>query len=153
MNKKKSAQVSMEFLVVFSIILIIFIITSFFLYQKVTQANEIKVNIAGKKISNSIAESINEVFIVGEGFSKILELPEKIFFDNYLVKFYSQEPSVFVFTERLSWSSPLSTPEINCTMSICSYSNGVTTINVVDLTSTLKIRIVNKDEKIYLEDV
>jgi uncharacterized protein (UPF0333 family) len=148
-KRETEAQASIEFFIIFSVMILIVIILSIFLYQKVLQGNAIKEYMEGQRISNKIASAIDDVYIAGDGFSKIINLPARISLEDYQVKFYAHEPTVFIYTERQSWSSPLATPEINCTIEEkCSYSEGVITMYINESTN---VRLVNKEGKIYFE--
>lgn len=142
------AQVSIEFLVSFGVILLLFTLFSVIVYQKFVETNEIKIDLKGQRVSNSLAQAINEVYLAGEGASMDFTFPDKIVLSEYEVRFFDGEPTVFLSTERQSWSSPLLTPYINCTLSQCSYSAGVTKLKI---NATLTINLVRREEKIYLE--
>ncbi|MEM2918101.1 MAG: hypothetical protein QXY62_01180 [Candidatus Altiarchaeota archaeon] len=143
------AQASIEFAVAFVIVALLFLFFSVIIYQRSVQINETKLNFAGQKISNSIADAINSVFISNSGTSECFSIPEKIHKDSYIVKFYKEEPTVFVYTDRQTWSSPIMTPYVNCTMKICSFSENSTIINV---NSTLNIRVSHINDVIYLSE-
>lgn len=143
------AQASIEFAVAFVIVALLFLFFSVIIYQKSVQINEMKLNFAGQKISNSIADAINSVFISDSGTSQCFSIPEKIHKDNYIVKFYKDEPIVFLYTERQTWASPILTPYVNCTMKICSFSENATTMNV---NSTINLKVSHIEDFVYLSE-
>jgi len=148
--KKESGQASIEFLITFGFVILIFIIFFILIHQKFIQGSEIKKDTAGQRLVNSIAESINSVFMSGIGASECITLPKKIYLDeDYLIKFYREEPTIFLYTERETWVSPLVTPYINCTLNLCSFSNNATILRV---NSTIKVKISYKNDKIYIEE-
>ncbi len=149
MNFNRKAQASIEFLVAFAIVVVIFLVFAVAMYQKSIQANEIKADMMGQRVANSIAEAINSVYIAGEGFSQTITLPEKISLSSYEVKFYRDEPTVFLFTETQSWSAPLVMPYVNCTMSICEFSDNTATMHI---NSTLNVKVSYIEDKIYLSE-
>ncbi len=134
-------------MVAFSIILLLFVVLSVLLYQKVVQTNEIKTDLAGQRLVNSLAEAINNVYLAGDGFSQIISLPGEIAQKEYEVRFFAEEPTVFLSTEKQSWSAPLFTPEVNFTLGmecIVSYAKNLT------IDSVTEVKVINQDERIYL---
>ncbi len=138
----------MEFLISISLVLIIFMIMGIVIYQKYVGVTDTKIDIAGRHTADTIAENINEISSVGNGYSQFFTLPGEIYGDSYTVEFYKNEPAVFV-KSGMTWSSPLFTTNITCLMSICETSGDITRIN---LNSTKKVRISNHEGVVYLED-
>lgn len=144
----RKAQASSEFLVTMALILLILIILGFIIHQKYIATNDLKVDIKGGRIVGSIAANINEIYISGSGYSQYLELPYQVYGNNYTVKFYYNEPVVEVSALGMTWSSPLYTPWVNCSLNICYTEGGITTMNV---NSSIRVRARNKNGVIYLE--
>ena len=148
MNKRK-AQASMEFLVTMSLVLIIFIIIGFVIFQKFNSTTYMKFDIEGQDAANSIADEINGMAIAGDGYYLYFTLPSDIQGMPYTVSFYVNESVLELNTLDMSWASPLSTTRVNCTMSICSFDGKKTIMNVNE---TRRIKIENDDEIIYLKN-
>jgi len=148
MNKEK-AQASAELLITLSLILLIFIIVGFVLFQKFNATTDMKFDMEGQRIANSIAEGINEIAIVGDGYSHYINLQGDIQGLDYTVRFYANESIVEVNTLDMTWTSPLSTPRVDCTLDICSSDGKIITMQV---DSARRVRIENKDEIVYLKD-
>jgi len=148
MNKGK-AQASMEFLITMSLILIIFIIIGFVIFQKFTSTTYMKFDIEGQDVANSIAEGINGMAIAGDGYYLYLTVPGDIQGMPYTVSFYVNESVLELSALDMNWASPLSTPYVNCTMDICSFDGQKTTM---DVNESMRIKIENNDEVIYLKN-
>jgi len=148
MNQEK-AQASMEFLVTMSLILMIFSVIGFVIFQKFTSTTYMKFDIEGQDIANSIAEGINWMAIAGDGYYLHLTLPGDIQGMPYTVSFYANESVLELSALDMSWASPLSTPYVNCSLSICSFDGQKTTMNVNE---SMRIKIENNDEVIYLKN-
>lgn len=146
-GSNRNAQVSIEFLMATSLILIIFMIMGFVIYQKYVAVTDIKIDIAGRHIANIIAGNINEISGAGDGYSQYLNLPAGIYGNSYVVEFYKDEPTVFVRSE-MTWSAPLFTTKINCNMAICSTSGGKIVMNINNSTM---VKVINRNETIYLD--
>ena len=148
MNKRK-AQASMEFLVTMSLILMIFSIISFVIFQKFNSTTYMKFDIEGQDTANSIADGINRMAIAGDGYYLYFTLPGDIQDMPYTVSFYVNESVLELNALDMAWASALSTTHVNCTMSICSSDDQKTVMNVNE---TRKIKIENDDEVIYLKN-
>lgn len=148
MNKGK-AQASMEFLITMSLILLIFSIISFVIFQKFNSTTYMKFDIEGQDTAKSVAEGINAMAIAGDGYYLYLTLPGDIQGMPYTVSFYVNESMLELSALDMTWSSPLSTPYVNCTMSICSSDDQKTTMAINE---SMRIKIENKDEVIYLKN-
>ncbi len=139
----------MEFLIVISLVLIIFMIMNLVIYQKYVAVTDLKKNLEGRHTAKTIAENINEISSLGQGYSQYFTLLAAIYGDSYIVEFYKNEPTVFVKSE-MTWSAPLFTANITCLMNTCETVGNVTVINV---DSTKKVKVSNHEGIIYLEDV
>jgi len=147
MNKDK-AQASIELLITLSLTLLIFIIISFVIFQKFNATTDMKFDMRGQRIANSIAENINEIAIVGDGYSHYFTLPGDIQGLPYMIRFYANESIVEVNTLDMTWASSLSTPRVTCILDICSSDGKITTMQVNE---TRIVRIENIDGVIYLK--
>lgn len=120
MNRR--AQVSIEFLVVASVILLLFVIMGYVINQKMRQAYDIKLDVEGQSVANDIAAVINQVVSVGDGFSQKLVLPADVMDTGvYHVRFYADDPTVYVEAGGMTWSAPLYTTNVSCAIDECIY--------------------------------
>ncbi|MBD3260291.1 MAG: hypothetical protein GF334_01215 [Candidatus Altiarchaeales archaeon] len=122
----KPGQASIEFLVSVSAILIIFIVAGFFVFEKVIQITDYKVNIQGKRLSKSFADNINSVTAAGDGYSQRMYLPNYLYAGReYELVFYENDPRIhlhgssFSTGDDLFFSAPLSTDLIECNLREC----------------------------------
>ena len=140
------AQVSMEFLITVFLIMLLFIIMGFFIYQKYVTSTYIKLNIAGQQLTNSIADSINEISAVGDGYYQYITLPASIYGESYTVRFYKNEPTIFVYTDVMSWSAPLVTSNIGCgRRGICLTKYNDTNKEIyMHITNRTEVKLVNR---------
>ncbi len=143
------AQASAEFLVTLSLVLILFIIIGFILLQRFNATTYMKFDIEGQDVANSIAGGINEMAITGDGYYLYLDPPGDIQGMPYTVSFYVNESILELRVLDMTWASSLSTPRINCTLSICSFNGRKTTMQINE---SIRIKIENRDEVIYLKN-
>lgn len=131
---------------------------SLLIYQRYARSTEIKTYMHGKRVANLIADNINEINTVGNGYYQYFTLPEKLYGNrNYTVSFFKDEPTVFVYGSSflsgitLYFSSPLNTVEVKCFMAecnnLCNSSPDETCLVVND---TMSIRVVNDDGIVFL---
>lgn len=111
-------QTSIEFMVVLGIVMIIFIFMVIIIQQKVVQSSEFKMEAHGRRVLYTVAENINEIVSVGEGYHKCFSLPGSLFGKrNFRLLFYPDEATAYLETEDLIWSAPISTLNVSCTIS------------------------------------
>ncbi len=124
----KKAQVSLEFIITLSIVLILLVVMGVVIHQKNAEITAINIDVQGKRVTDSIADNINEIYTVGDGYSTTFSLPENLYGDTgYMVAFYRDEPRVSVETDNgFSWSRPLATHEICCGASLCNCTENST---------------------------
>lgn len=114
------AQASLEFLVVMSIIVVIFVIMSLIVYNWLVTSTEFKIQTQGRRIINSLADNINQITIVGDGYSQCFTMTGTIYGDEgYNVTFYGGEPTAFLTSMDITWSAPLATSNIVCLIPEC----------------------------------
>jgi hypothetical protein len=64
-----------------------------------------------------VAENINEVVSVGDGYHKCFTLPGEIYGRRrYNISFYAGDPAVFLQTQDFTFISSLATPNVSCTI-------------------------------------
>jgi len=154
----RSAQASLEFLVTLASVMLVFIIASYFIYFKVVQTLDYKVYVQGTHLANDLAESINVVNRVGDGYSVDVGVEERLYGNReYTISFFRDEPTVFLHGssfsrgESLWFSAPLSTSDVVCLvdecLSGCNQSLGEVCLNVTGETS---IRLVNRMGVVYI---
>ncbi|MFC2154740.1 hypothetical protein ACFLRC_04595 [Candidatus Altiarchaeota archaeon] len=139
---------SIEFMIVVSIILLVFIIMGYAINQKMREAYLLKFDISGRAVADQIADAINEIVSVGDGFSQKIVLPPRVYTAvNYTVHFYPDDPTVFVKAEDKTWSSPLYTTNISCAVEECRYKCNQTPEEVclnVDKNRTIELEASNR---------
>lgn len=120
---RPKAQASTEFIIVFSIIAVILIAVGFLIQRQYSETTNFKLHAAGERIAKRFAENINEIAVVGEGFSQCFTTSGYVSdITEYAVKFYPNESTVFIEAGGNTWSSPLLTAHSICTHSICNSS-------------------------------
>ena len=105
-----------------------------------------------------MADNINTVNSIGDGYSIMMTLPYRMYStQGYDVVFYRNEPTAFIHGESftisrpLYFSSPISTNRISCLMTecnnVCNNSNVDTCLSV---NRTMEVRIVNHLNTVYI---
>lgn len=145
---QRKAQVSLEFLVVVSMMLILFILMGIVVYQKYAQWSDLQLYLTGRNIAKNLAENINQVSTVGEGYSEYFTISPRYPGDEFNITFKRREPTVFVNVDVMSWQAPLLTAEVYCCLKICDNSDPDKV--VMKLNQTLKTRVINYQKKIYI---
>ncbi|MFH1721307.1 MAG: hypothetical protein ABH950_01740 [Candidatus Altiarchaeota archaeon] len=147
-------QVSIEFMIVTSIILLLFVIMGYVVNQKMRQAHDLKLDISGDAVTDQIASAINEVVSVGDGFSQKLVLPSKIYSeDEYRVRFFPNDSSVYVEAGPMTWSAPLYTTGVSCAIEECRYKCNETpeeTCMQILKNKTFELEVTNRLGKISM---
>jgi hypothetical protein len=116
----RKAQASTEFIIVFSIIAIIMITVGFLIQRQYAETTNFKTHAAGDRIAKRFAENINQIVVVGEGMSLCFTAPgEVIDIREYVIKFFTNEPTVFIEAGEDTWSAPLLTAHGKCVHPIC----------------------------------
>lgn len=146
----KKAQVSLEFLVVMGLVLLIFSVMGYVIYQKYIELSDLRLYMTGRRIANTLAENINQINIVGEGYSQYLTLYTRYPGDEFNITFYRNEPTVFVEKE-MTWHAPLLTTEVYCCLpNICEMD---VTRTIMHLNSTLSTEVINYNNTVYIGKV
>ena len=146
MKGGRKAQISLEFLIVTALVLLVFIVMGIVLYQKYADWSALSLHVTGRNIANNLAESVNQVTTVGEGYSQYLELHTRFPGDEFNITFMREDPVVFVERE-MNWHAPLLTTEVYCCLDICRESSDRV---VMTLNSSLKTKVINYQNKIYV---
>ncbi|MCX6695515.1 MAG: hypothetical protein NTU61_04405 [Candidatus Altiarchaeota archaeon] len=155
---RKKGQASVEMVVTLGVILLVFILIGYVIFQRYSRTTDLKIYVTGQRIVNSLADNINSVNTIGDGYSMKVTLYPRMFSTlGYDIVFYRSEPTVFVHGEGfarsniLYFSSPISTSKVTCLMkecnNVCNNTESETCIKVND---TLNIMIVNYMNSIYI---
>ncbi|MFH1788985.1 MAG: hypothetical protein ABH834_06365 [Candidatus Altiarchaeota archaeon] len=115
-------QSSIEFMIVLGIVLVIFIIMGVIIQQKIVSSAEFKMEAQGRRVLYMVAENINEIASVGDGYHKCMTLPGEIYGGrSYRLLFYPDESTAFLETEDYIWSVPIATMNVSCNIAIPCY--------------------------------
>jgi hypothetical protein len=154
----RKSQASVEFLIVLSAVILIIAMMGFFLYQRYIRGDELKIFVQGVRVVNTISDNVNEINMVGSGYSQYFTLPESLYGNRqYTVVFYKNESTVylkggsFVRGIELVWSAPISTNRLGCVIPECNQQCN-TSINDICLkvNGTMTLRVTNEDGMVYL---
>lgn len=139
-KKTKKGQLSAEFLILLSFILIFFLIVLGLVNQRSTITNQEISNLYAKSVADRVSQEINSIYLSGDGLSKNIALPTNLK-DNtdYSIEVLPQLRQVRIFWIRGDnekfYSAPLITSNIagsltNLTGELnISNNNGIITIN------------------------
>jgi len=123
---RKSGQASLEFLVTLAAVILVFVVASYFIYFKLVQTLDYKVYVQGTHLVNDLADSVNAVSRVGDGYSMDLDVAETLYGNRgYTINFFRGEPSIFMKGSSFSrdavlwFSAPLATTKVACLMDEC----------------------------------
>jgi uncharacterized protein (UPF0333 family) len=141
-------QVSLEFLIVTSVVLLVLVVMGIVLYQKYVEYADLRLYVTGRNIANTVAENINQMSMVGDGYSESFTITPRYSGDEYNITFKKNEPTVFVSVQEMTWQAPLLTTEVYCCLpKICTnYADKV----VLYLNNTLSTRVINYQKKVYI---
>jgi uncharacterized protein (UPF0333 family) len=96
MTLKNKAQVSLEYLIVTSLVLLFLVVMGVILYQKYTEWADLRTQLAGRSAANTMAESINQVVTSGDGYWQTLSVRSRYPGDEFNITFKRNEPTVFI---------------------------------------------------------
>lgn len=155
---RRQGQVSIEFLVVLAMVLMLFVIMGYVIHQKYVRSDDLKTELHGKRIVYAVAESINKISTVGDGYSQYLDLPGGLSGNReYSIVFYRGEPKIFlqgsslVGGSTMVWSAPLFNQEIYCVLGECNNRCNKTRDQLcLQVNDSLKIRASNYEGAVYL---
>ena len=145
---KNKAQVSLEFLLVTSLVLLVLVVMGIVLYQKYIECSDLRLYVTGRNIANTLAGHINQMSMVGDGYSESFRIQPRYPGDELNITFKKKEPTVFVSAQEMTWQAPLLTTEVYCCMpAICQNSPGKV---VLYLNQTRTMRVINYQKKVYI---
>ena len=144
-------QVSLEFLIVTSLVLLVLVVMGIVLYQKYVEYADLRLYVTGRNIANTLAGNINQMSMVGDGYSESFSIQPRYSGDEYNITFKKNEPTVFVSVQEMTWQAPLLTTEVYCCLPrICTnFPDKV----VLYLNNTLNTRVINYQKKVYIGGV
>ena len=135
----KKAQISVDLIIVLSILLIIFMSLFATIFQRNTQIASYKKQYYARSLSDKAASEINSVFLAGSGATKTIGLPESMKDNtNYNISIYPNARIVEIRwmhrQETRHYGSPIITSNITGTLTeisddfIATNNNGVVEI-------------------------
>jgi hypothetical protein len=139
-------QASVEFLVVVSMLLILLGVAGLGLYKMYTEYVDLSLEMMGRDITLRMAENINQLVIVGDGYQKNFYLNTRYPGDEFNITISKTDSGVFVENERW-WSLPLLTNKVYC----CNVSCGTDGENMtMRLNTTKMVQMVNHQGMIFV---
>jgi uncharacterized protein (UPF0333 family) len=147
MTLKNKAQVSLEYLIVTSLVLLFLVVMGVILYQKYTEWADLRTQLAGRSAANTMAESINQVVTSGDGYWQTLSVRSRYPGDEFNITFKRNEPTVFIDMQDMTMHAPILTTNITCCLSICTTSGEKTTLR---LNNTLSTKVINQGNVIFI---
>lgn len=158
MTNTTRGQASVESMFVLGVLLMIFILLGYTVYKNYVKSVDLKTSIGGTRLANGIADHINDLNALGDGYSASFVLPASLTGGgNYTVNFYKNESSVFVegggFStgKELRFSSPISTSRIHCSMTECNYTCNKSSSEVcLRVSGRTPVRLVKYGGQIHL---
>jgi hypothetical protein len=143
---------------VLSAVVVVMAIMMFFIYQKYIRSDELKILVHGNRVVNMVADNINEISIVGSGYSQYFTLPDSLYGGrNYTISFFQNESTIylqggsFVRGIELVLSVPVSTIKVDCLSAQCNAGcNKTPTDFCLKVNETMDLRVTNEDGIIYL---
>ena len=85
----QSAQSSMEFMILFTLFLIILAVSLVISWQNITTITQSRLELETTKIIEDVSNRLNTAFLEGDGFFINVTIPEKILEWNYSISIYS----------------------------------------------------------------
>jgi len=151
-SNKNKAQVSLEFIVILAIVILVFAVMGFVIYMKYVELSDLRLHMTGRRIANTLADNINQISIVGEGYSQFFTLYTRYPGDEFNITFYRKEPTVFVenIEKEMTWYAPLLTTGVYCCLDICEMDENRTMIH---LNSTLTTEVINYNNTVYIGEI
>lgn len=135
-KQQKIAQVSIEFLIIISVALIMFLFLFNTAYQKSEQYAVHSAKLYARQLIDNLNQQIYSVYLAGDGTSKLIELPDTLRNNlDYSINFYPDykivELNTTILTKQIKESSILPTKKIECQLNNINYQISVTNNNGV----------------------
>ncbi len=145
-------------MVVVGVVLMVFIILGYVVYRNFVKSNDLKIHIDGTRVANHVADSINTVNVLGDGYSTTSMVPGTLYGGRpYTVNFYENESAVYLMGSgfstgsELTFSSPLYTSQIECLLpgcaSGCNQTGGEQCLQVND---SMTVKLTGWGGSVYL---
>jgi hypothetical protein len=158
MDKVKRGQSGLEFMIVLSLVMVVFMIVGYIIYRDYVKSNDLKIYISGVRLANHIADQISAINAVQDGHSTKLILPRSVYGGiNYTVNFYKNESAVFIEGSGFSsgsgvrYSSPISTSDVNCLLPECANICNVTDREqCLQVTHQMEVRLVKDTGGVFM---
>ena len=150
MRTNNKAQVSLEYLIVTSLVLLFLVVMGVIIYQKYTEWADLRTHLTGRTAANTMAESINQVVTAGNGYWQTLSIRSRYPGDEFNITFKRNEPTVFIDLQDMTMHAPLLTTNISCCLPICT-TVGETTI--LKLNTTLSTKVINHGNVIFIGQI
>jgi hypothetical protein len=147
MRLNNKAQVSLEYLIVTSLVLLFLVVMGVILYQKYTEWADLRTHLAGRSAANTLAESINQVVIAGDGYWQTFSVRSRYPGDEFNITFKRNEPTVFIDMQDMTMHAPLLTTNVSCCPPLCTTAGEKT---ILHLNTTLSTKVINKRNQIYI---
>lgn len=149
-GKRSKAQVSLEYLIVTSLVLLFLVVMGVILYQKYTEWADLRTHLAGRAAANTMAESINQVVASGDGYWQSFTVRSRYPGDEFNITFKRNEPTVFIDLQDMTMHAPLLTSNVTCCLPACTYDGERT---VLYMNTTLTSKVINYRNQIYIGSI
>jgi len=103
----RKAQSSVEFMLIFMLLLLVLALAAWISGTKTTEINTIEKNLEIGRVLDDMKNTIDTVYIEGNGFSTQLEMPYKIYDLNYTMMIYRNQ--VLIDVEGFTYSKVIMT--------------------------------------------
>jgi uncharacterized protein (UPF0333 family) len=126
--RQMRGQVALEFMIVLSAVLLIFIFSVFIYFQNISQSNQIQSKLAASQICIQVASTISSFAALEGNSSYTFRLPEEINYRNYSIWVVSGNHKVsvdYLVGAKREPGSACSMQATNITNSTGSYSFGL----------------------------
>lgn len=150
MRRNSKGQVSLEYLIVTSLVLLFLVAMGIILYQKYTEWADLRTYLAERTVVNTVADSINQVVIAGDGYWQTFTISSGYPGVVFNVTFKPNEPTVFISMQGMTMHAPLLTSNISCGTN---YSSCITTADgtvIIQLNNTLYMQASNYHNQIAI---
>ncbi|MFZ2456801.1 MAG: hypothetical protein WAX07_10025 [Candidatus Altiarchaeia archaeon] len=147
MNYKNKAQVSLEYLIVTSLVLLFLVVMGVILYQKYSEWADLRTHLAGRSAANTVAESINQVVVSGDGYWQTFSVRSRYPGDEFNITFKRNEPTVFIDLQDMTMHAPLLTMNVTCCPPTCVIDGEKT---ILPINNTLSSRVINHGNVIFI---
>lgn len=113
-SRNNSAQSSIEFILIFGLLLIILAIAVNVAWVRIYGISNANRNLEVSKVLDDVSNKINLAFLEGDGFSINLEVPNSLFGQNYTIEIHRN--NVVIYYLNSTYSSHLLTENITGTI-------------------------------------